>query len=245
MTGRILITGADSGIGLATAALALEQGWEVVAADLRDGDGLAALREDGADTYTVDLSSLTELTALTSRVGRVNALINSAGIIRITPFDAISEDDWHAVMSINVHAPFFLSRAVAEMMGEGDGIVNIASIAAHRAIHPEQTVYAASKAALCSITRSFAHSYGERGIRVNSVLPGLIETPMNEQVIKETAAARDLDADEYARSRAAGVPLIRVGTPRDVADAALWLLSPASSYMTGQSIVVDGGLLML
>lgn len=103
MTGRILITGADSGIGLASAALALEQGWEVVAADLRNGGGLAAL----------------------------------ARTVRIAPLDAISEDDSNAVFNINVHAPFSC-RAVAEMMGEGDGIVNIASIAAHRAIHLEQ-----------------------------------------------------------------------------------------------------------
>jgi len=146
-------------------------------------------------------------------------------------------------MGVNARALFFLTQAFAARLPPGGAIVNVASGAGKTGSTHEAAVYGASKAAVLSLTRSFAHAYAGRGVRANSVCPGLIDTPMNDVVIEGIAPLRGMETDEYARSRIGMVPLERLADPREVAEVIVFLLSDAASYMTGQSVNVTGGMI--
>ena len=122
-------------------------------------------------------------------------------------------------------------------------VVNVASGAGKTGSTHEAAVYGASKAAVLSLTRSFAHAHAARGVRVNAVCPGLVDTPMNDVVIEGIAPLRGVAPDEFGASRVAAVPLGRVADPREVAEVIAFLLSGAASYMTGQSLNVTGGVI--
>jgi NAD(P)-dependent dehydrogenase (short-subunit alcohol dehydrogenase family) len=136
-------------------------------------------------------------------------------------------------------------RAVVTGAGSGIAIVNLSSVAARTASTVEVSVYAASKAAVVSITRSFAYAYAARGIRVNAVLPGIVDTPMQERVLAEVSRLRDTTPEDLHEARLAAVPLGRAAPVRECAEAILFLLSPAASYITGQALAVDGGYTMI
>lgn len=241
---RALVTGANSGIGLSTSRRLIELGVLVTATDLNDGDGLTELRTKGAMTHVADLGDVAARADLVSTVDAIDILVNSAGIMRLRPMAEITESDWDLVMSVNTKSAFFLTQQLADRISDGGSIINVASMAARRAVNSETVVYAASKAALLSLTRSQAYALATRRIRVNAVLPGLIDTPMQRQVIADTAAARGLDPSVLGVDRAAEIPLNRLGTAEDVAETIVWLASSASNYITGQSIAIDGGLTM-
>jgi NAD(P)-dependent dehydrogenase (short-subunit alcohol dehydrogenase family) len=240
---RAVVTGAASGIGRATALLLLERGVDVIAAD-RDEKGLAVAADAGATPVVCDVTSGTD------RAGLLDAaepgcdyLVNAAGIIRLTRLDAVSEDEWERIMAVNAKALFFLCQAFAPRLRQGGAIVNVASGAGKTGSTHEAAVYGASKAAVLSVTRSFAHAHARRGVRVNAVCPGLIDTPMNDVVIDGIAPLRAIESEEYGRARLAAVPLGRLADPREVAEVIAFLLSDASSYMTGQSVNVTGGMI--
>jgi 2-keto-3-deoxy-L-fuconate dehydrogenase len=240
---RAVVTGAASGIGRATALVLLERGASVVAAD-RDEAGLAAAADAGADPVVCDVTDRGDRARLVDAAGpSCGHLVNAAGIIRITALDAVTEDDWDAIMGVNARALFFLTQAFASRLQPGGAIVNVASSAGKTGSTHEAAVYGASKAAVLSVTRSFAHAYAGRGVRVNAVCPGLIDTPMNDVVLEGIAPLRGLETDEYARSRIGMVPLGRLADPREVAEVIVFLLSDAASYMTGQSVNVTGGMI--
>ncbi|MQA06497.1 MAG: SDR family oxidoreductase [Streptosporangiales bacterium] len=239
-----VVTGADSGIGYATATRLVHAGADVVATDIKDGEGMAALATAGATTRRCDVTDAGDRAALAAAVGEVALLVNAAGVIGSKPIDEVVEDDWDRQLGTNAKATFFLSQQIGGAMRPGGAIVNVSSISARRAVNTESAVYAASKAAVLSITRSFAHAYADRHIRVNAVLPGLIDTPMQERLLHDMAAARGADLEELRGARTAGVPLARTGTPDEVAEVICWLLAPGSAYVTGQSITADGGLTM-
>lgn len=240
-----IVTGANSGIGLAVAKLLLSDGVRVVGADLNDGEGLQELAAAGAVTVAGDISSKSDRARLVDAAGRMDFLVNSAGVIRLLPIEHVTEADWDLVMGVNARSTFFLTQQVIPVLNDHGAIVNLSSMAARRAVNVETGVYAASKAAIASMTRTFAYALAPRGIRVNCVMPGLIDTPMQRQVVRDTAAARGADSEDLGVRRTAEVPLGRMGTADDVAQTIQWLLSPASSYLTGQSIAIDGGLTML
>ena len=240
----VLVTGADSGIGYAVASSYVEQGEIVYATDLTEGDGMRDLASQGAITITGDLTQQEFRAHLVEESDGIGALVNSAGIIGIRPIVSLTESDWDRIFSINAKALFFLTQSIAEKLPDYGSIVNLSSVSARRADNTESAIYAASKAAVLSITRSFAHALSPRNIRVNSILPGLIDTPMQTQVVTDTAQARQADHLGLGETRVNDVPLGRLGAPLEIADIVLWLTSNASTYITGQAIAADGGLTM-
>jgi NAD(P)-dependent dehydrogenase (short-subunit alcohol dehydrogenase family) len=240
---RAVVTGAASGIGRATALLLLDRGASVVAAD-RDETGLAVAVAAGAEACVCDVTEPADRARLAGAAGSAcNHLVNAAGIIRLSALEDVSEDDWERVMGVNAKALFFLCQLVVPRLPAGGAVVNVASAAGKTGSTHEAAVYGASKAAVLSLTRSFAHAHAARGVRVNAVCPGLVATPMNDAVLEGIAPLRGVEPEELGGSRVAAVPLGRVADPREVAEVIAFLLSGASSYMTGQSVNVTGGLI--
>jgi NAD(P)-dependent dehydrogenase (short-subunit alcohol dehydrogenase family) len=239
---RAVVTGAASGIGRATALLLLERGATVVAAD-RDETGLTVVADAGAEPVVCDVTDPAHRARLVDVAGSpCDQLVNAAGIIRLDALDAVAEDDWDRVMAVNAKAIFFLCQAFVPRLRPGGAVVNVSSGAGKTGSTHEAAVYGASKAAVLSVTRSFANAYANLGVRVNAVCPGLVDTPMNDVVVDAIAPLRGLAPDEYGRARLAAVPLGRLAEPREVAEVIAFLLSNASSYMTGQSVNVTGGM---
>ncbi|MGW4065082.1 SDR family NAD(P)-dependent oxidoreductase [Amycolatopsis sp. NPDC004747] len=236
-----LITGGGSGIGLATAKKLVAGGGAVVLAG-RDAERLSlAKKELGADatvlTVAADVSRTADLDALFSaiadRFGVLHGVFANAGIGVSAPGTALTEADFDAVVATNFKGTFFTVQKAVPLLTEGGSIVLNSSWTVHNGLSLA-TVYAASKAAVLNLARTFAADLAGQGIRVNAVTPGHVETDMfagitggNEQV------------KEFFRSQ---VVLGRLGQPSDIADSVLFLLSAAAAYITGQELVVDGGL---
>jgi NAD(P)-dependent dehydrogenase (short-subunit alcohol dehydrogenase family) len=240
---RVAVTGAGGGIGRAAAELLQARGAAVVACD-RSEPSLAPLADAGMETVAADLSSIAGRDALVAATGECDHLVVAHGIVRPKPIAETTEDDWDAIVGVNAKAVYFLCQGFGRLLRDDGSIVTVSSVSARSAASLEQSVYCASKAAVGSITRSFAHAYAARGIRVNSVLPGIIDTPMQEAFLESVARNRGTTAEAVHESRLAAVPLARTAPPSECAEAILWLLSPAARYMTGQQIAVDGGLTM-
>jgi NAD(P)-dependent dehydrogenase (short-subunit alcohol dehydrogenase family) len=241
---RVVVTGAASGIGKATALLLRERGSEVIAVDV-NADGLAEAAAAGAEVVVCDLTSADDRTRLLDLAGDVDGLVNAAGIIRLVPVPDVTEEDWDAILAVNVKALFFLARDFGLRMPAGAGIVNLSSVAGKNNATTEALAYGSSKAAVLAITRGLAHYFGPAGVRVNAVLPGITDTPMQDKVLAEIGAIRGMAAEALHEQRLATVPLQNRGSqPVEMADAIVFLLSSAASYMTGQALAVDGGLVM-
>jgi NAD(P)-dependent dehydrogenase (short-subunit alcohol dehydrogenase family) len=241
---RVVVTGAGSGIGQGVALLLLERGSEVVAVDLRE-DALAEVTAAGAEPVVCDVTRREDRAQLLDLAGDVDGLVNAAGIIQLLPVTEVTEEDWDAILDVNVKALFFLARDFGLRMPAGAGIVNLASVAAKNNATTEALAYGTSKAAVLAITRSLATYFGPAGVRVNAVLPGITDTPMQDKVLHEIAVLRDTTPEALHQTRLDAVPLQRRGCePREMAEPILFLLSSAASYMTGQALAVDGGLIM-
>lgn len=238
---RVLVTGAGSGIGEAAAVAFAREGAHVALAGRRD----APLREvaDRIEAFggraivmPADVAEPAEAERLVrdvvERLGPLNAAFNNAGTTAYAPIEAIEQADFDRVFATNVRGVFFLLRAEIEAMRKGSGggaIVNTSSIAATGGT-AGLTAYAASKGAVDAMIRAAALEAGPQGIRINNVSPGVIRTPM-------TNGLPPLAIESIARHAA----LKRIGEPEDVADVAVWLCTDAARFITGQSIVVDGG----
>jgi NAD(P)-dependent dehydrogenase (short-subunit alcohol dehydrogenase family) len=251
LSGRnALITGAASGIGKATAERFLAEGARVAAADM-NGDGLADAfgARDGVLTVTGDVSveedAARMAAAAVDAFGPIDALVNCAGIARYTNFLELPLDEWRVVQDVNSTGTFLMAQAVARHMvtttpadGRTRAIVNISSVEGHVVVassgHP-QVHYNASKGAVHMITRALAVELAPHGIRVNSICPGLTETPL---------AAYALSTEEKRAAITKQVPLRRIGRPEDIAAAALFLASEDASYITGEALAVDGGFMV-
>jgi NAD(P)-dependent dehydrogenase (short-subunit alcohol dehydrogenase family) len=241
---RAVVTGAASGIGKGTALLLLERGSEVVAVDVNE-EGLADVAAAGAEVIACDLTDPGQRARLVAEAGEVDGLVNAAGIIRLVPIPEVTEETWDSIFAVNVKALFFLSREFGSRMKPGNGIVNLASVAGKNNATTEALSYGSSKAAVLAITRGLAHYFGPAGVRVNAVLPGITDTPMQDKVLVEVGALRGMTAEELHEQRLKTVPLQNRGcTPREMADAITFLLSSSASYVTGQALAVDGGLVM-
>jgi NAD(P)-dependent dehydrogenase (short-subunit alcohol dehydrogenase family) len=235
---RAVVTGAAGGIGRAAAELLLEQGASVVAADV------AEIELDGAETVAADLASTEGRAALAAAAGPCDHLVVAHGIVRTRPIAETTEEDWDAVLGVNAKAVYFLCQGFGGLLGDGGSIVLLSSVSARSAASQEQSVYCASKAAVSSIARSFAYAYAPRGIRVNAVLPGIVDTPMQDRFLEAASRARGTTPEALHEARLRLVPLGRTSPPRECAETILWLLGPASGYLTGQQIAADGGLTM-
>jgi NAD(P)-dependent dehydrogenase (short-subunit alcohol dehydrogenase family) len=238
----VVITGASRGIGEAIARAVANAGASVVlAARKQDGldDVARSIRDDGGTALPVaaHVGKAEEVEALfdkaTAEFGGVYGLVNNAATnVYFGPMLGIEEAAWDKIFEVNLKGPFNCTRAFATRSQGGGSIVNIASVAGLHAA-PLESVYGMTKAALISMTRSLAAELGPGGIRVNAIAPGLVETRFAQMLID------DPDLRGHFVSRA---PLARHAQPDEIAGAALYLLSDASSFTTGHTLVVDGGM---
>lgn len=235
-----LVTGAARGIGLAVAKRFLADDWRVVLLDIEDDlleKSVAALAEpDVTMAMTCDVSDANAVTtafaAIERRFGRLDALVNNAGIAVFTPLMETSEADWNRVIKVNLTGPFLCSKAAVLLMRErgGGAIVNITSISGLRA-STLRSAYGTSKAGLAHLTRQLAVELASLGIRVNGVAPGPVDTAMAKAVHSPEIRADYHDA----------IPLNRYGLEEELAEAVFFLCSDRASYITGQILAVDGG----
>ncbi len=234
-----LVTGAGGAIGGAVVRRLHADGWSVIGTDRGEAPGgLPAARWIAAD-----LATETGRAAVGGGVGPVlHGFVHCAGIFHTGRLADVTAEDWEHVFAVNAMAPLLLFQRVAPRMGPGSAAVFVASIAALRAT-ADHMLYAASKAALRSLSASLALGLAERQIRVNCLCPGLIDTPMTDLANAQLARARGVAAETVAAERAAAIPNRRAGTPEEVAGAAAFLLSADSTYMTGATLTLAGGLL--
>jgi 2-keto-3-deoxy-L-fuconate dehydrogenase len=242
---NVLVTGAAQGIGRGIAEAFLTEGARVFAADIR-ADGLAKMRSaqtepDRVAVQVVDLSNFDAAAAMVREViaicRRLHVLVNCAGVMPDGPFLAVTKETFDLAFAINARAPLATMQVAAVHMAErgGGAIVNIASANAFKNESPE-SVYNASKAALVALTKSVAHELGHLGVRANCVAPGQTLTPEDRALMAEDAGEAMLQR-EYLRR----IPLRRAGTPADQAAAVLFLASDDAAWITGQTLIVDGG----
>jgi NAD(P)-dependent dehydrogenase (short-subunit alcohol dehydrogenase family) len=238
LDGRVaIVTGGARGIGLETAQALKENGAKIVIVDINAEAGEKAAKELGFDFVHADLTNSNEVTGLAAEVqskyGHIDIAFNNAGIAVNANSEACLDEDWHRVININLHAVFYCCREFGKIMLErGKGsIINTASISGIISNTPQpQAAYNVSKAAVIMLTKSLAAEWAKRGVRVNSVSPGYISTEMAK------AANPEWKADWLKLT-----PMGRLGEPREVASAVVYLASDASSYFTGSNLVVDGG----
>lgn len=240
---RAVITGAASGIGRACAELLLQRGHDVLAVDLQAA-ALEALRAAGAEVLAADLSTPEGRTATigAATARPVDWLVNAAGVILLRPILEVALDEYRHVFSTNAESTFFLCQGVGGSLRDGGAIVNFSSPSAKVAATAEAAVYAATKAAISAMTRSFAAAFAPRRIRVNAISPGITDTPMQERVLREVSSLRGISYQELAEARLRTVPAGRSAPPSEIAGVVAWLLSDEAGYMTGQVINVDGGM---
>ncbi|WP_404816495.1 SDR family NAD(P)-dependent oxidoreductase [Streptomyces thermolineatus] len=234
-----LVTGGSRGIGAAV-ALRLAQDGADVALTLRGSAGPAeevvaritatgrkgwAVRADSADPEEVRGA----VAAVVERFGRLDVLVNNAGVGAVGPVEAVALDQVDQVLAVNVRAPYLYAQAAAEHMAEGGRIVSIGSCLAQRVPFPGSALYATSKAALTGLTKGMARELGPRGITVNLVHPGPTDTDMNPG---------DGESADFQRGFTA---LGRYGTAAEVADAVSYLVGDSARYVTGAELAVDGG----
>jgi NAD(P)-dependent dehydrogenase (short-subunit alcohol dehydrogenase family) len=237
---RGVVTGAASGIGRATAERLLAENVSVLAVD-RDDGGLAPLADAGADVLVADLGEPAGRSRVTEAANDVDYLVNAAGIIRLQPIWEVTVEGWRDTFRINAESVFFLCQEIGPRLRDGGAIVNLSSSSAKLSTTTEAAVYAATKTAILSITRSFAYALAPR-VRVNAICPGIVDTPMQDQVLDEVAAVRRVSREQLETARTGTVPLGRVSSAGECAGAIWFLLSDASAYMTGQAVNWTGGM---
>lgn len=238
---RALVTGSASGIGRRITERLIEAGAAVVGTDLRHPEAPVA----GCEGFVVaDLTTTGGREAVLGSFHRVDLLVNAAGLSITKPMEETTEDDWDQVMAVNGKVPFLMMQAMTDKMSRGGAIVNISSVAGKMAANPQGAPYNASKAAVIALSRTFAYVFAPRGIRVNTVCPGVIRTPMLDGIIAANSELAGVSIDNLEQDYARQVPMGRFGDADEVADTVLYLLSDASSYMTGQDVNVCGGSVM-
>lgn len=242
-TPTAVVTGAASGIGLASAQRLQREGFDVLAVD-RDPAGLAPLQASGMRVMAADLGDDAARDKVIAAGEGATALVNSAGINRLKPILELTVQDLRDVYAVNVDAVWDLTSRIGRTMPRGGAIVNLSSSSAKLSTTTEAAVYASSKAAVMSITRSFAYAFASQGVRVNSILPGIVDTPMQDKVLTEVAQARGMTLQQLSEQRNTLVPLGRASSADECAGVIWFLLSEEAGYMTGQAINFTGGLVM-
>jgi glucose 1-dehydrogenase len=238
MTRVAVVTGAAGGVGRATVAAFRADGWQVVGIDRAEEAATQHLdvyiRADVADAAAVE-SAFADV----ARLNRIDALINNAAIQIGNTVLGTSPEEWDAVMASNVRSAYLTIRAAYQLMRDRDAaVVNVSSVHALATSHGV-AAYATSKAALVGLTRAAALELASSGIRVNAVLPGAVDTPMLKAGVQRRG---DRSVDEALAALESRTPMARVARPDEIAQAILFLSDSArSSFMTGQSLIVDGG----
>jgi NAD(P)-dependent dehydrogenase (short-subunit alcohol dehydrogenase family) len=236
-----VVTGASSGLGVAFAQAMAEAGADVALGARRVerlADTAALVEQAGRRAVSVetDVASPEACQALVDRAmeafGRVDVLINNAGIGTAAPATREAPDDFRKVIDVNLNGCYWMAQACGRVMGHGSSIINISSVLGLTTAGLPQAAYAASKAGLLGLTRDLAQQWtGRKGIRVNAIAPGFFTSEMTDQY-----------PEGYLEAQEARIPAGRKGDPRELAATAVFLASAASGYITGQTLPVDGGL---
>ncbi|TNF61506.1 MAG: SDR family oxidoreductase [Burkholderiales bacterium] len=238
----VLITGGSQGIGAACARRFAREQARVVITDVADAPGQALAGQLGALYLHCDVGHKADVDAAVAatleRHGRIDVLVNNAGIFKAADFLDVTEDDFDAVLRVNLKGSFLMGQAAARAMVTtgGGSIVNMSSVNGVLAI-PNIASYNASKGGVNQLTRVMALALADKGIRVNAVAPGTIAT--------ELAAQAVLTSEDARRKILSRTPLGRLGEPGEIADVVAWLASDAASYVTGEIVTVDGGRMAL
>jgi NAD(P)-dependent dehydrogenase (short-subunit alcohol dehydrogenase family) len=243
LNGRVcIVTGGAQGIGEACVRRFAREGAKPVIVDIDDTRGRALAQELGALYVHCDVGQKVEVESVVAQVlaahGRIDVLVNNAGIFKAADFLEVTEADFDAVLRVNLKGSFLMGQAVAREMAKAGGgaIVNMSSVNGVLAI-PNIASYNVSKGGINQLTRVMALALADKGIRVNAVAPGTIAT--------ELAAKAVLTSEEAKRRIMSRTPLRRLGEPDEIADTVAYLASDAASYITGEIVVVDGGRLTL
>jgi NAD(P)-dependent dehydrogenase (short-subunit alcohol dehydrogenase family) len=240
----VLVTGASSGIGAATAIEFAEAGWSVMAAG-RDEGRLEEVADvsQSISTWSGELEESEDCDELIAdtidEFGGIDCLVNAAGVLIRGNAEETSDDDWRDTLAINLDVPYFLSRAALPHLLKSEGsIVNIASVwgleAGSRAV-----AYCTSKGGLILMTRAMALDHAGDGLRINAICPGSVDTPM----LANEAAGQGKEVDKFLSEVAAHSPNGRIATPEDIAGLVLFLAGDAARHITGTAIPIDGGLM--
>ncbi|MEO8658816.1 MAG: SDR family oxidoreductase [Bryobacteraceae bacterium] len=239
----VIVTGGAYGIGRGICRLFAARGWRVFIADINEERGRDLERElPGARFVATDVRDESSLMRLMVTVvgdtGRLDALVNNAGIEKYAAPEEFTLADWDAIVGVNLRGVFLGSRlAVEHLAASGGSIVNIASVQSF-ANEPGMSIYAATKAGVMGLTRNLALDFAPRGVRVNAVCPGAVYTGMTEVFL-----AAHADPEGVLKKIDRDVPLGRMGRPEDIAPAVYFLASPDAAYITGTSLIVDGGVM--
>ena len=234
-----VVTGAGQGLGLAIAKALQAAGAYVVVTELNEETGQAAAEELGTEFMPLDVTDSGSVRDLVETVrerrGRLDVMVNSAGVAAHVPAEEMSDDEWRFTLSVNLDGVFWCCREAGKaMLEQGSGaIVNVGSMSGIISNRPQaQAHYNASKAAVIMLTKSLAGEWAGRGVRVNSVSPGYIATPLVQE---------DLENPELGEVWLSSTPMGRAAQPEEIAPAVVYLASEASSFATGTNLVVDGG----
>ncbi|WP_406625766.1 SDR family NAD(P)-dependent oxidoreductase [Acidovorax sp. SDU_ACID1] len=243
LRGRVcIVTGGAQGIGEACVRRFAREGALPVVADVDEARGRALAQEIGATFVRCDVGDKAQVDALVRETlalhGRIDVLVNNAGIFRAADFLEVTEEDFDAVLRVNLKGAFLMGQAAARAMADAGGgsIVNMSSVNGVLAI-PNIASYNVSKGGINQLTRVMALALADRNIRVNAVAPGTIAT--------ELAAKAVLTSEDAQRKILGRTPMKRLGEPAEVADVVAWLASDAASYVTGEIVTVDGGRMTL
>jgi NAD(P)-dependent dehydrogenase (short-subunit alcohol dehydrogenase family) len=233
---RVAVTGSSSGIGAATADLLVQQGWQVVCLDRNPGSRVS----NTAASVQVDVADESAVCAAFAKIGQtlggLDALVTCAGLYETTPFFETTAATFSRILAVNVTGTFLCIREAARLMQRGARICTVSSVAGLRGGGIAGTVsYASTKGAVLALTKNAARELGPKGIAVNTVAPGMIDTPF---------AAVPL-SDVSIRKRIEGMSSFgRLGNADEIAQTIAWLISPAASFVHGATIVADGGMVM-
>ena len=241
LTGKVaIVTGASRGLGRGMSIGLTKAGANVVVTDVLDTketvDEIKSLRREALG-IKVDVTKKADIKAAVQQTlekfGKIDILINNAGIFRMEPTEEMKEEDWDKVLAVNLKGQFLCTQEVGKhMIKQKSGkIVNIASIAGKLA-NPQSAAYNASKAGIILLTKTLAIDWGQHNIQVNAICPGAFYTPMTEESFKD---------ENLVQMIKTSVPLGRYGVPEDLVGTVIYLASEASNYVTGHALVVDGG----
>ncbi|WP_435348783.1 SDR family NAD(P)-dependent oxidoreductase [Haloarchaeobius sp. HRN-SO-5] len=231
-----IVTGGSTGIGKAIAEKYVEHGAEVVIANRTEETGKATAEELGCDYHRCDISDFEQAEDLVERTveeyGRLDVMVNNAGIGRAGTIEEMTLRDWEDVIQVNLNGVMYGSRAALPHLKRSDGaIVNVASIYGLVG-GPGASAYSAAKGGVVNLTREVAIDYASDGVRVNSICPGFVETPMTDEF---------LDQEQFYEFVRGQTPMGRVAQPEEVSGIAMFLASDEASYITGANVPVDGG----